>query len=208
MPNMLKETFLKILSKFTANETLSIALWNEIEQNYTGKKRHYHTLQHLENLWVQLNEVKDEIQHWDVMFFTLFYHDIIYNPIKSDNEARSAQLADKRMQQISVATELIMLCKSQILATQSHIKSSNNDTNYFLDADLSVLGQEWESYTQYYENVRKEYAIFPDFVYKPGRKKVLLHFLAMERIFKTHYLFQKFEFLAKQNLQKELEMFD
>jgi predicted metal-dependent HD superfamily phosphohydrolase len=48
--------------------------------------------------------------------------------------------------------------------------------------------------------------IFPDFVYKPGRKKVLLHFLAMERIFKTDYFFHKFELLAKQNLQKELEM--
>jgi predicted metal-dependent HD superfamily phosphohydrolase len=205
---MLKETFLQLVSNYTDNETLSIALWNEIEQNYTGKKRHYHTLQHLENLWVQLKEVKDKIQHWEVMLFTLFYHDIIYNPIKSDNEARNAKLAEKRMQQISVATELIALYKSQILATQSHIKSTNTDTNYFLDADLSVLGQDWESYSQYYENVRKEYAIFPDFVYKPGRKKVLLHFLAMERIFKTDYFFHKFELLAKQNLQKELEMFD
>jgi len=58
----------------------------------------------------------------------------------------------------------------------------------------------------YYKNARKEYAIFPDFVYKPGRKKVLLHFLAMERIFKTDYFFHKFEMQAKQNLQKELEM--
>jgi predicted metal-dependent HD superfamily phosphohydrolase len=147
---MLKEIFLKLVSNYTANETLSIALWNEIEQNYTGKKRHYHTLRHLENLWVQLNEVKGEIQHWDVMLFTLFYHDIIYNPIKSDNETRSAELAEKRMLQISVSEELIALCKSQILATQSHIKSSNTDTNYFLDADLSVLGQDWESYAQNY----------------------------------------------------------
>jgi predicted metal-dependent HD superfamily phosphohydrolase len=206
MPNILKEKFLQLVSNYTTNETLSIALWNEIEQNYTGKKRHYHTLQHLENLWVQLNEVKDKIQHWELMLFTLFYHDIIYHPIKYDNEARSAQFAKKRMQQISVATELITLCKSQILATKSHIKSSNTDTNYFLDADLSVLGQDWESYAKYYENVRKEYSIFPDFVYKPGRKKVLLRFLVMERIFKTDYFFHKFELLAKQNLQKELEM--
>lgn len=202
---MLKETFIELLTNYTDNDRLKNELWAEIEKNYASKKRQYHTLNHLENLLLQLEHVKDEIQNWEVILFSLFYHDIIYNSLKSDNEEKSAELAEKRMRQISVSNDKIQLCKEQILATKSHHKSANSDTNYFTDADLSVLGQSWETYSIYYKNVRKEYSIYPALVYNPGRKKVLNHFLSMERIFKTDFFYNKFETQAKQNLQQEME---
>ena len=152
-----------------------------------------------------MTDVKSEIQNWETILFTLFYHDIIYNSIKSDNEEKSAELAEKRMKQISVSNDIIELCKKQILTTKSHIKSTDSDTNYFTDADLSVLGQNWETYLLYCKNVRKEYSIYPALVYNPGRKKVLNHFLSMDRIFKTDFFYNKFEKQAKHNLQKEIE---
>lgn len=178
-------------------------LWNEIEENYTGKKRHYHTLQHLQHLLTQLQTVKTNINNWNTILFTLFYHDIIYKASRSDNEEKSAALANERMQEIGVDEEIINACTNQIIATKSHTISTNNDTNYFTDADLSILGQPWEVYEQYYKNVRKEYSIYPDLLYKPGRKKVLQHFLQMERIFKTDYFYHQFEIQARQNLQQE-----
>lgn len=201
---MLKETFIRLLSNYSDNDRLIIELWTEIEKNYSSKKRHYHTLEHLDNLLGQLTEIKDEIRNWNIILFTLYYHDIIYNSLKSDNEEKSAELAEKRMRQISVPNDKIELCKNQILATKSHIKSTDNDTNYFIDADLSVLGQPWEVYSSYYKNVRKEYSIYPDFVYNSGRKKVLNHFLTMDKIFKTDFFYNKFETQAKHNLQMEL----
>lgn len=203
---MLKEAFIELLKNYTDNNFLANELWNEIAKNYSSNKRYYHTLQHLENLLTQLTEVKGEIQNWDTILFTLYYHDIIYNSLKSDNEEKSAELAEKRMKQISVPDNSLELCRKQILATKSHIKSDDSDTNYFIDADLSVLGQPWETYSEYYRNVRKEYSIYPDFVYNPGRKKVLNHFLTMDRIFKTEFFQSKFEIRAKQNLQKEIEL--
>lgn len=202
---MLKETFIELLTNYTDNESLKKELWTEIEKNYSSKKRHYHTLQHLDNLLSQLTGVKSEIQNWETILFTLFYHDIIYNSIKSDNEEKSAELAEKRMKQISVSNDIMELCKKQILTTKSHIKSTDSDTNYFTDADLSVLGQNWETYLLYCKNVRKEYLIYPALVYNPGRKKVLNHFLSMDRIFKTDFFYDKFEKQAKHNLQKEIE---
>jgi predicted metal-dependent HD superfamily phosphohydrolase len=200
---MLKETFIKLLKNYTDNDRLINELWAEIEKNYSNKKRHYHTLYHLENLLTQLTEVKEEIQNWEAILFTLYYHDIVYNSLQSDNEKKSAELAEKRMKQISVSIDTIELCKNQILATKSHLKSTDSDTNYFTDVDLSVLGQHWETYSLYYKNVRKEYSIYPDFIYNPGRKKVLNHFLSMDRIYKTDFFFNKFEIQAKQNVQKE-----
>lgn len=204
--SVLKETFLELLTNYTDNHALANEIWAEIEKNYSSKERHYHTLQHLENLFEQLIEIKGEIQNWNTVLFTLYYHDIVYSSVKSDNEEKIAKIAEKRMKQISVSIETIELCKKQILATKSHVKSIESDTNYFTDTDLSVLGQPWETYSLYYRKVRKEYSIYPDFVYNPGRKKVLNHFLDMERIFKTDFFYNKFEIQAKQNLQKEIEL--
>ena len=200
----LKEIFSNLLINYTTNSSLINELWDEVEKNYSEKKRHYHTLQHLENLLITLTEVKSEIQHWESILFTLFYHDIIYTALKSDNEENSALLAEKRMQQLSVSNDIIERCKNQILATKSHSKSTDSDTNYFTDADLSVLGQPWEIYSLYYKNVRKEYAIYPDFIYNTGRKKVIQHFLSMNSIYKTDYFYNQFEKVAKENLMKEL----
>lgn len=110
------------------------------------------------------------------------------------------------MKQISVPENTLELCKEQILATKSHNKSIDTDTNYFTDADLSILGQPWETYSVYYNNVRKEYSIYPDFVYNPARKKVLKHFLTKTTIFKTEFFRDKFESQAKLNLQREIEL--
>jgi predicted metal-dependent HD superfamily phosphohydrolase len=203
---VLKETFTELLGNYTGNDRLTNELWTEIEQSYSGKKRHYHSLQHLSSLLMQLKEVAGEIQNWETILFTLYYHDIVYNALKSNNEEKSAELAEKRMKQLDVSKDKIELCKRQIVATKSHIQSTDSDTNYFTDADLSVLGQPWEIYSLYHQNVRKEYSIYPDFVYNPGRKKVLNHFLAMDRIFKTDFFYTRFETQAKQNLQKEIAL--
>lgn len=202
---MLKETFIHLCTNFTKDQPLINDLWAEIEENYSQPERQYHTLSHLDNLLNQLIDVKDKIENWETVLFTLFYHDIIYNVLNSDNEDQSADLAEKRMKQLNVAVQLIETCKAQILSTKSHLENELSDTNYFTDADLSILGQDYETYKAYSENVRKEYSVYPDSIYKPGRKKVLLHFLEMRRIYKTDYFFNKFEIQAKQNLKKELD---
>jgi predicted metal-dependent HD superfamily phosphohydrolase len=204
---VLKETFINLLKNYTNSDCIIIELWEEIEKNYNHKKRHYHTLSHLDNLLAQLTEAKDKIESWETVLFTMFYHDIVYNTLKSDNEEKSAELAQKRMTQISVPNHIIHHCKTQILATKNHFASPEWDTNYFTDADLSILGQSLENYIAYSKNVRKEYSIYPDLIYNPGRKKVLEHFIKMERIYKTDYFYNKFESQAKLNLQFELEHF-
>jgi predicted metal-dependent HD superfamily phosphohydrolase len=204
----MKETFETLLHSYTNNQRLIDELWNEIEKAYSNPKRHYHTLNHLENVLEQLLCVKSKINDWDTILFTLFYHDIVYKASKSDNEEQSAIVADERMKKLVMPDEIIIKCKNQIFATKSHLQQSDSDTNYFTDADLSVLGQEWSSYELYFNQVRKEYAIYPDFLYNPGRKKVLNHFLAMERILKTDYFFDKLEEKAKNNLKKELEFLE
>lgn len=196
-----------MLARFDSNQSLVSKLWNEIETNYSGKKRHYHNLTHLNDLYEQLVPVKPQINNWNIIMFSLFYHDVIYDASKSNNEEKSAELAKKRMHELGIPNEDINSCVEQIIATKSHSIAKNIDTNYFTDADLSILGREWNRYEVYCQQIRKEYSIYPNFLYKKGRRKVVQHFISMEKIFKTEEFYNKYENQARSNLQKELQTF-
>jgi predicted metal-dependent HD superfamily phosphohydrolase len=66
------------------------------------------------------------------------------------------------------------------------------------------LGYTWDKYREYCQQVRKEYAIYPDFLYNPGRKKALQHFLDMDVIFKTGFFRNKYEIQARKNIVQEI----
>jgi predicted metal-dependent HD superfamily phosphohydrolase len=202
---MLKETFSTLLKSYTSNNQLIDILWQEIEDAYSGNGRHYHTLSHLENLIRELRDVP--LEELDTLLFSVFYHDIVYDASSSDNEEKSALFAEERLTQLDIPNQLIASCKQQILATKAHSDASDNDTCYFLDADLSVLGQPLEVYLSYADAIRREYIVYPDSIYNDGRKRVLNHFLGMERIFKTVHFFDKYEAQARVNLKTELEKY-
>jgi predicted metal-dependent HD superfamily phosphohydrolase len=202
----LRQIFIQLVNTYTGDESIAAAYWKEIEKRYNGPKRYYHTTIHLEKLIGELNTCKHLITDWDTLLFSVFYHDIIYNVLKSNNEEKSADLAVKRLSAINFPVDKINTCRQQIIATKSHLSSMNKDTNLFTDADLSILGQPTDAYRQYCAQIRKEYSIYPDIVYKPGRKKVVIHFLNMGKIFKTSYFSDEYELQARKNLESELNM--
>jgi predicted metal-dependent HD superfamily phosphohydrolase len=154
---------------------------------------------------IQLQGVRPSIEYWDAIVLAVAYHDIIYNPLRSNNEERSAAVAVERLTAAGVDLDTVARTHQHILASKAHMLSADQDTNYFIDADLSVLGASRDEYAMYAGNVRKEYRYYPDLLYKPGRKKVLKHFLDMPRIFKTEPFYLNFDEQARQNLLWELE---
>ena len=202
---MTKSTFIGLASQYSSNNYMLEQLWNEIQSAYSNPKRYYHNLQHLQHLWEELSSVKEEIQDWNTLLFSVFYHDLVYNPLRRDNEERSALLMENRLQSIDVPAATIDACRTQILATKTHVLCPDIDANFFTDADLSILGQGWNTYKEYALAIRKEYALYADMLYKSGRKTVLSHFLQMDRIFKTEPFFTKYEKQARQNLSQELQ---
>ncbi len=202
---MLKPTYIKLLTTYGVSQSITNDLWNEIETNYSKANRFYHNLEHLEDLLLQLENVKDSVKNWPLMLFSLYYHDIIYKSTKKNNEERSAELAMKRMAEIGFHKDDINICQQQILATKYHKEDQNSDTNLFIDADLSILGRKPSDYKKYCENIRKEYSIYPNFLYYRGRKKVINHFLSMKRLFKTEEFHNQYEVQAINNLRQELE---
>ncbi|PIF44766.1 putative metal-dependent HD superfamily phosphohydrolase [Chryseobacterium sp. 52] len=202
----LKEKFTDLCLHFTEDHNFILSLWQEIEAKYSEKGRHYHDLLHLENMFQELETVKSSIKDFKAVSFSVFYHDIIYDALSKSNEENSALCAGARLEKSGLTQDLISKIKAQILATKSHEKSNDKDTDYLLDADLSILGKDLDVYLDYTRKIRKEYSIYPDLLYKPGRKKVLRHFLELENIFKTKDFRDKYEEQAKKNITAELQL--
>lgn len=202
----LKNRFEQLCLPFSADNILISTLWKEIEKKYSEKGRHYHNLLHLENMFQELELVRDKISDFTEVSFSVFYHDIVYDATSKSNEKKSALTAETRLSELGLNKDKISIISNQILATKSHQKSEDEDTNYLLDADLSVLGKDFDTYLNYTKMIRKEYSIYPDLLYKPGRKKVLKHFLELDGIFKSEYFKEKYETQAKENIAREIKL--
>ncbi|MEJ5106459.1 HD domain-containing protein [Chryseobacterium sp. MYb328] len=202
----MRDQFEQLCFPFTKDLNLIDELWKEIETKYTEKGRHYHNLLHLGNMFAELEPSKNKISDFTAVSFSIFYHDIVYNATSKSNEEKSALKAKERLSELGLPQDTIEAVSDQILATKLHQTSMNEDTNYLLDADLSILGKDFESYLAYTKMIRKEYSIYPDLLYKPGRKKVLKHFLELDTIFKTDYFKDKYEMQAKKNIAAEIDL--
>lgn len=200
---ILKIRFEKLFRKYTDEEQLIQDAWTNFHNAYTGSDRHYHNLQHIFQMFVVLEEYESEVKNLDALSFSIFYHDIIYKATRKDNEIKSALYFKNVIE--STSFNDIPHCIRQIEGTKLHEWSADFDTNLLMDLDLSILGQPSSVYNQYTANIRKEYRIYPDFLYYKGRKKVLVHFLEMEHIFKTKSFIEKFGLQARSNLNRELE---
>ena len=198
----LRSIWNELLSRYTQDADLIANGWAELETAYGQRGRHYHDLAHLQFMF----ELAEPVQFTDpdMVHFAIFYHDVVYNVKRKDNEERSAALAQERLSTLSVAPERIAHCVRMIEATKSHLVSDDADTTLLLDIDMAILGTAPARYLEYTKQVRAEYAIYPGFLYKRGRKEVLRCFLAEDPIFKTPAFKKRFEAQARTNIMAEL----
>lgn len=202
----MKDKFTTLCNQLSNNTVLISELWQEIEHHYSEKSRHYHTLEHLKNMFWELEPIKNSLSHYSSICFSVFYHDIIYNSTSKLNEEKSAEFAIKSLEKLNISATVIQEVEFQILATKKHLRSEKADTNFLLDADLAVLGQTEQNYNHYSNSIRKEYAIYPNFLYNSGRKKILHSFLEQDFIYKTEFFREKYELLARENIESELKL--
>ncbi|MFA0960497.1 hypothetical protein AB9P05_01695 [Roseivirga sp. BDSF3-8] len=200
----LKDRWTQLCQAYTADEGMVAGFWQEIVSAYTSEARAYHNQEHLVHLAEEIMEIQPYLQDADAIWFALFYHDIVYSATAGDNEEKSARLAVERLSAMGLDHEKLQRVHSHILATKTHEAGADFDTCYLLDADLAILGASPVAYHDYTRKVRKEYSIYPGFMYKRGRRKVLKHFLQMSRIFKTDHFYQRYEKQARENLAREL----
>jgi predicted metal-dependent HD superfamily phosphohydrolase len=208
MPDNIRGVWDQLAGKYSNDKILIDRFFRELERKYTSSRRHYHGLHHIQALLQFCETYAGQLQDRDVVTFSVFYHDIIYNVLRKDNEPRSARLAVKRLLALGVPANKAEQVKIFIEATQTHTVSSDvtytTDLQLFLDFDMSILGSDWDDYEAYTRQVRREYRIYPDKLYYPGRRQFLQHCLQAEFIFQTQVFRERYEARARENMAREL----
>jgi len=172
---------------------------------YSAPGRHYHNVQHLENLFAQVAAFP--LQDAVVVGLAIWYHDAVYEALRGDNEAKSAEWALAFLAETTLEPARCARVADLIRRTADHTQPQppdDADLLLFLDADLSILGAPQAAYWDYARQVRREYRLVPDLLYRPGRRKVLAKLLAAPVLFHTPTLREAFDAPARRNLQAEL----
>jgi predicted metal-dependent HD superfamily phosphohydrolase len=200
----------KQLTGFSKKEEVKDKLWNEIVDRYTERYRFYHNLNHLADLFSLFERFMPHINQPAITGFSIFYHDIVHDTFRQDNEEKSALTAREHLQQLNINRLLLQNVEHFIVATKTHTIPGNflleNDLSFFLDFDLSILGGKWEDYFTYSGNIRKEFNQYPDATYKEGRTHALELITNRPFLFLTPEFRQLFEETARENINKELSL--
>lgn len=88
----------------------------------------------------------------------------------------------------------------------SEIRESLDVTALFLDLDLSILGGTEEEYDAYAREIREEYCHYSWDDYCKGRSEVMDGFLRRERLYFTTHFYNKYESVARNNIQREIDI--
>jgi predicted metal-dependent HD superfamily phosphohydrolase len=168
---------------------------------YSAPGRHYHNLAHIRDCLVKLAHVDGlSDAERDTLSEVIWWHDVVYDPTRSDNEELSAQLAE-----VHVGPDIAREVGRLIRLTKTHAVDPGDRLGAILiSIDLSILGAEPARYDAYSAAIRQEYAHVPDGDYRAGRARVLKQFAARPFIFPDAGFAEANDRQARENLAREL----
>ena len=195
-----------LLQTFSGDESKAGLVTNLLISKYSEKHRFYHNLSHINSLLFNAENLQNKFSDYDSVRFAIWFHDAVYEPKSSANEAESARLAVKNLTALNIPRTQIEKVEKMILATRKHAATSlDTDGKLFLDLDLGILGAPEEIYQKYTRAIRAEYSHVPEFLYKRGRAKVLNNFLDREIIYFAPETREMFEAQARYNIANEIK---
>lgn len=202
--NFLLVSWRDVVGNFSLPEDKDVEIFNLLGSQYKEDTRYYHNWEHIKAMLKGLDNYPDEINDRLSIELAIWFHDVIYVPLRKDNESRSAKFFYEQLSSY-LPVERTRKIMSYIEATKSHQKTTDRDLQVLLDLDLAILGQSKTVYQKYAAQVREEFGYVPNFLYKRGRKLVLKSFLDRAAIYQTPFFREKLEEQARENIKKELE---
>lgn len=168
---------------------------------YAHPPRHYHTMNHVADCLVRLDEYRALARSPDEVELALWFHDAIYDATRTDNEEKSAWLAHQVCARLGVSAADDV--RDLVLATKHGASKPQGDEILIVDIDLSILGAEPDAYDEYAGAIRREYAFVDDETYASARGGFLRDMLARDRIYTLDPIRSVYEDRARANMARE-----
>lgn len=146
------------------NYNILLSMWNE-------SHRAYHNQNHLLDLIEQINENKskfDSQKDYEKMILCALFHDCVYDPMRNDNEEKSA---DFFMNSCQEKNKDIVDIKQMILDTKTH-EATTTLSEKFNQLDMNIVERDFDQLLEWENGIREEYKAYGD-KYKLGRLQFL-----------------------------------
>ncbi len=192
-------------------------LLRELEAAYATPPRAYHDFAHVGEVlrhyeavaagpgWAQPEEVR----------LAILFHDAIYEAGRSDNEARSADLAleriahywpDAAVDRARVAGLIVLTARHGTHTPQDFPDDARgDDTRHFLDCDMAILGAEPAVFDAYDRGIAAEYrGKVPGWLFAIRRRAFLKSLLGRERIYLSEFFHERLDAAARANLRRRI----
>ncbi len=204
----LKKPWEQLASRYCDEKKPILRTFKFLLVHYNEPGRKYHNLSHIEYTLLKASLFKLNIIEKDHVKFALWFHDIIYDPKRTDNELKSAKIAESCLKSLNLKEESVERIKQLILITRDPFKipfPDDQDHKIMIDCDLAILGETWKHYQHYRRKIELEYVEIPESIFKRERKNLLMKFLDSSNIFKTEKFQALYEERARINLKREIK---
>lgn len=201
MIDTLEDRWKKLWKRLPA-DTIPQVVFETLIQAYSSTDRFYHNLTHINNCFSIFDRTTFLAAHPEEVELAIWFHDAVYDTSRDDNEQKSAEWAEKVISQSGLQRGVAERVSGLILATRHNTEVGDADAQLMVDVDLSILGADPESFWQYEENIRKEYAWVPEDLFRRRRTGILRGFLNRRSIYYHQQYRQMFEKKARQNLRQ------
>jgi predicted metal-dependent HD superfamily phosphohydrolase len=179
--------------------------WAAVIEAWSQPHRRYHDLAHLAAVLGLVGALPGATDP-DAVRLAAWYHDVVYEPERSDNEQVSAARARAGLRGL-VPDARVDEVERLVLLTAGHDPAPDDANGAVLcDADLAVLAGPPEAYAAYASAVREEYGHLPDDEFTTGRIAVLEHLLALPALYRTPEAAARWAEPAAANLTAELSL--
>jgi predicted metal-dependent HD superfamily phosphohydrolase len=180
--------------------------WAAVVGAWSEPHRRYHDLAHLAAVLGLVGELAGAADDPDAVRLAAWYHDVAYDPQRTDNEEVSAARARAGLRGL-VPDARVDEVERLVLLTAGHDPAPDDANGAVLcDADLAVLAGPPDAYAAYASAVREEYGHLSDEEFTAGRIAVLEHLLALPALYRTPEAARQWADRASANLTAELTL--
>ncbi|MFE7646235.1 HD domain-containing protein [Streptomyces phaeoluteigriseus] len=180
---------------------------DDLLRRWQEPQRRYHTVTHLTAVLDRIDTLREHADDPDVVRLAAWFHDAVYLPDRSENEDRSARLAERALPEAGLPEAKTAEVARLVRLTVSHDPAADDhDGQVLCDADLAILAAPPSAYAAYTAEIREEYHFVPNDAFREGRAAVLRHLLGLPRLFRTPHGAREWEATARYNMRAELEL--
>ena len=156
------------------DEAAARRLLAPVAEAYREPQRRYHDETHLAEMLEAVHALRASCRDFRAVLLAAWFHDAVYRPERSDNEAESAAWARRALPAAGFDGELTASVERLVLSTQPGAAiGADPDAQVLSDGDRRVWASAPARYAEYARGIRAEYSRFSWTSYARGRGRFL-----------------------------------